>query len=322
MNMSKQKQVKGIVVMNSTLNDFLNGAPVRMDGAQRVMPHFESAGWDVGIVNPQDISLEHNKLRFNKVFTYDTWLSNLREADPEQYKDLDFLWVRQIGENFCDEQFSQNFVNMIDTADQEATYLLNPKGSTKYYLKQVQETLNLPFPVQYHVESMSDLEDIISLGKQVIAKPYVGWKSSNIGILKNKEDLEAFFDDAHRLDNYIFQQFIPLSDDEPHELRISWIGDNHYLREKVYRLDEQGFDEIVKYIIHPPEAITPYQKEILDSAKEQSGMHMGSVDLRNGKYVLELNNAGIGLSIFDHERPDYLQYSLQPKVIEHIRRNI
>jgi len=317
------EKIKGVVVLNNSIESFLDDNSGNMAGSQRLLNSFNSAGWDVAVVYPENVFKdENNNIRFKKAAIYDSWSSKLKLVNPEKYYGSDFLWARQVGENLGDEVLSKNFCDIIDTANEEYSYLLNPKGSTKYFLKSVQESLNLPFPDQYKINDADDLVNLVNEGFQLIAKPSVGWKSANVKIINNNKSLNEFLSLEHPIDKYVFQEFLPLVDGAPNELRINWIGDDHFLREKIYNVDSKGYDMLVGYRFHNSDSITAAQKEILDSAKEQTGMHMGSVDLRNGSHVIELNNAGIGLSIALEEKNYYYLYSLEPTVIDLIRQNV
>ncbi|MAE13188.1 hypothetical protein CMO92_01365 [Candidatus Woesearchaeota archaeon] len=279
--------MKGVVSVNSDFPAYLDGREeLEYFSTKTLLSRFVTRGDTVAIVHPEDIQNQEKKVTFKKLFTFHP-PNRLEEADPSSFQQGNFFLVRQFGENLESEKFVHRFITALSCLENQFYLVMNTASATKYELKNIQKTLDIPFIPAFDINTPADLESVVASGEKIIAKPFTGFMGRGIEFFDSVESVYRVFNNGRTPQGYCFERYIPAT----METRIVFIdGSIPFARPRMVE-GPPGKEKAAGYSLTQP---TSNQRTITQQVIEQTGMQFGSVDFR-GEFVLEINGSGLGL---------------------------
>jgi glutathione synthase/RimK-type ligase-like ATP-grasp enzyme len=302
--------MKGIVTMNSDYAEDVANGFQKYFSSTGLMTRFTERGHDLGVVFPEDISVEGRDVTFRRAFRYGPH-ATLTPEDPKRYASGDFVMVRRIGDNASNPSaVVQKLMVGLGRLEERFGFVFNGAEALRYHLKENHRELDLPFIPSYKVESVDDLLSLVESGEHVVAKPTWGFKGNGIKYLSTRLDVLDAFDVGSSFGDYVFETYSPAEFEE----RYAFLdGEVIVARKKFPGRSPKSAAEGRSLALDQD----PQKVEMVLRAAKASGMFFGSVDFY-GNYVLEVNGSGLGTTT----GRDPLCWDIRDKVIDAIERRV
>lgn len=244
---------------------------------------FINRGHNLRIVNPEDVFEKEQAIYSKKVFNFKSY--EVFSEEKNCHLEGDVFFVYHLGEE-SGVDISKKFMNSLYTLEKQYKHVINSAESTSYEFKPKQKKLDLPWIPGFNIQSKKDLVSLIKASEKIIAKPCIGKASMDILLLEKSEDVNLVCQKG--ISNFLYEKFIP--DNE--ERRYVFLDNQYIIGRKAIKGGLPAKEKIISIDIMEG---NPNEIKIARDIVSKTGMFFCAVDFR-GKYLLELNGSGTGMS--------------------------
>jgi len=293
-----------LLSLNEDFSRYLKGDKTvpSYDSSRSLYKEFEKRGHDVYLVHPTQI-FGNDKKYFENLFRIDG--SKLESVKKNWKVDGDVFFVRSLGEDASEDK-SLEFMSGLYDIEKQVGIMLNDAKSTSYEYKPKQKSLDLPFIPGFDVRNEYDLETLLVQGKQIIAKPNIGFYGMGIIYLENMNNVDLIPNES--IAKYSYELFMP----EKIEKRYIFLDGEIIVKRIMEKFGEPGKEKFGRrYFNTSPDKL---EMDIVHEAMDMTGMFYGCVDFRQG-HILEINGSGTGTT---SENGDYIFYDINSEIVDKV----
>jgi hypothetical protein len=279
---------KVIISLNEESRKFSRGEPCKgsYESSIALLKNLERDDIKIFVAHPNELYKSGNSVRANALYKLDNENKIIKcQGNNELNGNLFFTYG--LGEDIENENFGIKYISeILPSMENQFELLLNTPKSTWFEIKSNQKKLSFPWIPEFKIKSTKDLEELVSEGEEIIAKPSFGYMGIGVFYINNKNSVEKF--PQHLIPTYIFEKFVK-SDEER---RYAYLNGDLILMRSMVKKGNPGneISSSVKILNNGIEI----EKKISSELINKTEMFFGSVDFR-GPYVLELNGSGTGL---------------------------